>query len=162
MVKWILSCLLIGLLGANSFAQDTAKKGAKVDQETAMVNQFVKQLEPAGLSSEITNKIKELFGKTAKEVVAKRKDAKITPQMLKDRTDAAKKARDEGKKASEARELGLSAMNATEDQKKILLETEEMLSKTKVEIGKLLTEEQKDKLPKPLQANLKEPASKKK
>jgi hypothetical protein len=82
--------------------------------------------------------------------------------MLKDRTDAAKKARDEGKKATEARELGLSAMNATEDQKKILLETEEMLSKTKVEIGKLLTEDQKDKLPKPLQANLKEPASKKK
>jgi hypothetical protein len=52
-------------------------------------------------------------------------------------------------------------MNATEDQKKILLETEEMLSKTKVEIGKLLTEDQKSKLPKQLQANLKEPAPKK-
>jgi len=155
-------CLLVSLLGANAIAQDASKKGAKADQETAMVDQFLKQFEPAELSSATTDKMKEIFGKTAKEVVAKRKEAMLTPKMLKSRTEAAKKARDEGKKPKEVREIGLNAMNATEEQKKVLLETEEMLAKTRVEIGKLLTDEQKGKLPKQLQANLKEPATKKK
>lgn len=163
MIRNLLACcLLVSLTGANAIAQETAKKSSKGDQETAMVNQFVKQLEPAELSSETTEKIKELFGKTAKEVVAKRKEAMLTPKMLMSRTEASKKARDEGKKPKEVREIGLNAMNATEEQKKVLLETEEMLAKTRVEIGKLLSEEQKGKLPKQLQANLKEPAVKKK
>lgn len=162
MFRNLLVCgLLLGLLGANAVAQETAKKGAKVDQETAMVNQFLKQLEPAELGSETTQKIKEIFSKTAKEVVAKRKEAMLTPKMLLSRNEASKKAREEGKRPKEVREIGLNAMNATDEQKKVLLQTEEMLAKTRVEIGKLLTEDQKGKLPKQLQANLKEPASKK-
>jgi exosome complex RNA-binding protein Rrp42 (RNase PH superfamily) len=94
--------------------------------------------------------------------VAKRKEVKLTPQMLKDRTDAAKKAREDGKKPKEVREIALNAMKATEEQKKVLLDTEEMLAKTRIEIGKLLSDEQKSKLPKQLQNNLKEPATKKK
>jgi hypothetical protein len=113
------------------------------------------------LGSETTQKIKEIFSKTAKEVVAKRKEAMLTPKMLSSRNEASKKAREEGKKPKEVREIGLNAMNATDEQKKVLLQTEEMLAKTRVEIGKLLTEDQKGKLPKQLQANLKEPASKK-
>ncbi|MFM8573774.1 MAG: hypothetical protein ACKOAU_19420 [Pirellula sp.] len=159
--NFLVGCMLLGCSLANVSAQETTAKRGKVDQETAMVSQFVKQFEPAGLNQETTAKLKEIFSKTAKEVVAKRKDAKLTPEMLKNRTEATKKAREEGKKPKEVREIGLSAMNATEDQKKVLVETEEMLSKTRIEIGKLLTEEQKSKLPKQLQANLKEPVKKK-
>jgi len=157
-----LSSMLLGLIVSCVSAQDAPQKGGKIDQETMMTNQFLKQFEPAGLSQETTAKIKDMFSKTAKDVVAKRKSANVTAQMLKSRTEAAKKARDEGKKPKEVRELGLAAMNATEEQKKVLTETEEMLAKTRVEIGKLLTDEQKEKLPKQLQMNLKEPASKKK
>lgn len=155
-------CALIGTWTPGALAQESDRKGTKTDQETAMTNQFIKQFETAELSQESTAKIKEIFAKTAKEVVAKRKEVKLTPQMLKSRSDAAKKARDEGKKPKEVRELALAAMNGTEEQKKVLIDTEEMLAKTRVEIGKLLTEEQKAKLPKQLQNNLKEATPKKK
>jgi hypothetical protein len=82
--------------------------------------------------------------------------------MLQKRAEAGNKAREEGKKPKEVKEIAIAAMNATDDQKKVLAETEEMLAKTRVEIGKLLTDEQKSKLPKPLQANLREPSPKKK
>jgi len=159
---YLLGCLLVCGLVSVSPAQDAVKQGPKADQETAMTTQFLKQLEPAALNPETTAKIKELFSKTAKEVVAKRKEVKLTPQMLKDRTDAGKKAREDGKKPKEVREIALNAMKATEEQKKVLLDTEEMLAKTRIEIGKLLSDEQKSKLPKQLQNNLKEPATKKK
>jgi hypothetical protein len=81
--------------------------------------------------------------------------------MLKDRTEAGKKAREEGKKPKEVREIALAAMNATEEQKKVLIETEEILSKTRIEIGKMLTDEQMVKLPKQFQTSLKEAPTKK-
>ena len=52
-------------------------------------------------------------------------------------------------------------MKANEEQKKVLAETEEMLTKTRIEIGKMLTEEQMGKLPKQFQVNLKEAPTKK-
>jgi hypothetical protein len=52
-------------------------------------------------------------------------------------------------------------MKANEEQKKVLVETEEMLTKTRIEIGKMLTEEQKGKLPKQFQASLTEAPTKK-
>lgn len=160
--NYLLGCMLIGCLVCNATAQDGAKKGRKADQETSMVNQFMKQLEPAELNPETASKIKELFSKTVKDVLSKRNEAKLTPQMLKDRTDAAKKAREEGKKPKEVREIALSAMKATEEQKKVLMDTEELLAKTRIEIGKLLTDDQKSKLPKQLQNNLKESVPRKK
>jgi hypothetical protein len=93
--------------------------------------------------------------------MAKRKAVNLTPQMLKDRAEASKKAREDGKKPKEVREIALAAMKANEEQKKVLVETEEMLTKTRIEIGKLLTEEQMGKLPKQFQVNLKEAPTKK-
>ena len=99
MLKYLLICTtIVGFFGSNVSAQETAKKAGRGDPETAMVNQFVKQLEPAGLSQETTTKIKENFTKTVKEVMAKRKAVNLTPQMLKDRAEASKKAREDGKK----------------------------------------------------------------
>jgi hypothetical protein len=153
----------LSFVTSSVLAQEPSKgKALKGNPETVMVNQFMKQLEAAEAPTEVVQKIKEVFSKTAKEVVAKRKESGLTPAMLQKRTEAGKKAREEGKKPKEVKELALAAMNATDDQKKVLAETEEMLAKTRVEIGKLLTEEQKSKLPKQFQANLKEPAPKKK
>jgi hypothetical protein len=153
--------LVTSVCAASLQPQEISKNGAKGDQETAMVKQFMKQLEPAGLNQETTDKIREVFAKAAKEVVAKRKEAGLTAAMLKARTEATKKAREEGKKQKEAREIGLSALNGTEEQKKVLLDTEGMLAKARIEAGKLLNEEQMSKLPKQFQANLKEPSPRK-
>jgi hypothetical protein len=162
MLKYLLICTtIVCFFGSNVSAQETAKKAGRGDPETAMVNQFLKQLEPAGLSQETTDKIKENFTKTVKEVMAKRKAVNLTPQMLKDRAEASKKAREDGKKPKEIREIAIAAMKANEEQKKVLAETEEMLTKTRIEIGKMLTEEQMGKLPKQFQVNLKEAPTKK-
>lgn len=161
MIKYLLVWTLVVGFAPSMPAQEPAKKGARVDPETAMVNQFIKQLEPAGLDQETTSKIREIFAKTAKEVVSQRKAVELTPEMLKNRAEASKKAREEGKKPKEVRDIGLEALKGTDAQKKALIETEEMLAKARVEVGKLLTEDQKSKLPKQLQANLKEPAPKK-
>jgi hypothetical protein len=82
--------------------------------------------------------------------------------MLKKRTDAVKQAREEGKKQKDVREFGLNSMGATEEQKQLVLETEDMLAKARIAVGKLLTDEQKSKLSKQLQSNLKEPTAPKK
>jgi hypothetical protein len=151
----------LSLISSSVLAQDSPKgKAPKGNPETAMINQFMKQLEAAEAPADLLEKIKEVFSKTVKEVVAKRKEVGLTPAMLQKRAEAGNKAREEGKKPKEVKEIAIAAMNATDDQKKVLAETEEMLAKTRVEIGKLLTDEQKSKLPKPLQANLKEPTSK--
>ncbi|MFN7629470.1 MAG: hypothetical protein ACK5PZ_21810 [Pirellula sp.] len=154
----ILVTALIGSFRMGSvIAQDSPKSGNRVEPDVAMVNQFIKQFEPAELSQETTEKIKGVFGKAAKEVVAKRKQSGVTPEMLKKRNEAVKQARDEGKKPKEVREIGLNALGGSEEQRKVVVETEELLAKARVEVGKLLTPEQKGKLPKQLQSNLKEP-----
>ena len=98
MIKYLLVWTLVVGFAPSMPAQEPAKKGARVDQETAMVNQFIKQLEPAGLDQETTSKIREIFAKTAKEVVSQRKAVELTPEMLKNRAEASKQAREEGKK----------------------------------------------------------------
>lgn len=153
-------CLL--MFASVGTAQEAPANKETRSPETAMVNQFIKQFEKAELPAETTEKIKAMFSQTAKEVVAKRKEVGVTAQMLKSRTEAGNKAREEGKKPKEVREVALAAMNATEEQKKVLLDTEDRLAKIKVEIGKLLTDAQKEKLPKQLQNNLREPKSGKK
>ena len=153
-------CLL--MFASVGVAQEAPANKETRGPETAMVNQFIKQFEKAELPAETTEKIKAMFSQTAKEVVAKRKEVGLTAQMLKSRTEAGNKAREEGKKPKEVREVALAAMNATEEQKKVLLDTEDRLAKIKVEIGKLLTDAQKEKLPKQLQNNLREPKSGKK
>lgn len=154
------SCLL--MFASVGVAQEVPANKETRGPETAMVNQFIKQFEKAELPAETTEKIRAMFSQTAKEVVAKRKEVGLTPQMLKLRTEAGNKAREEGKKPKEVREVALAAMNATEEQKKVLLDTEDRLAKTRIEIGKLLTDAQKEKLPKQLQNNLREPKSVKK
>jgi len=154
------SCLL--MFASVGVAQEAPANKETRGPETAMVNQFIKQFEKAELPAETTEKIRAMFSQTAKEVVAKRKEVGLTPQMLKLRTEAGNKAREEGKKPKEVREVALAAMNATEEQKKVLLDTEDRLAKTRIEIGKLLTDAQKEKLPKQLQNNLREPKSVKK
>lgn len=163
MPKWFMCLVAVtAIFVSNASAQDGGKANGKPSSEATMTNQFLKQFEPASLDQPTTDKIKEIFGKAAKEVVEKRKQAGITPQMLKKRTDAVKQAREEGKKPKEVREFGLNAMGATEEQKQLLLDTEDMLAKARIAIGKLLTDEQKGKLSKQLQKNLEEPTAPKK
>jgi hypothetical protein len=152
----ILSLLAVGAILVHSVSVNAQEKGDKKDPAKNIVTQFLKQLEKAELKEDETNKIKEMFQKVAKEVAGKRSEAGITPELMKKRAEAQKATKEAGKKGKEAQEAVESAMGMNADQFKVFKETEEMLAKVKVEIGKTLTAEQIAKLPEPAQNSLKE------
>jgi len=160
MKKSILSLLAIAALLINSVSLIAQEKGDKKDPAKAMVTQFMKQLEKAELKDEETAKIKEMFAKVATDVSAKRKASGITAEILKKRTDASKAAKDGGKKGKEIQTAAEAAMGLTADQTKVFKDTEEMLGKVRVEIGKLLSPEQLAKLPDQAQNAFKEKGGK--
>lgn len=165
MLHWLTTtafCLALAAAPAVSQDAPTTKKKKGVDPQTATVNQMMKQLEIAELSAEQKEKVQAMMTKSAGEVFALRKEKGVTPEMMKKRTEAVKKAREEGKKPKEVREIGLAAMGATEDQVQCVIKTEDMLAQVKVEIGKILSDDQKAKLPKQLQTAMKAKAANKK
>ena len=101
-----------------------------------------------------------MFAKVAKEVSTKRTESGITADILKKRTDATKKNKEDGKKGKEAQAVVETAMALTSDQTKVFKETEEMLGKVRVEIGKLMTAEQLSKLPEQAQNSFREKTGK--
>ncbi len=162
MKKSFLSLLAIAALLIHSVSLNAQGKGDKKDPAKAMVTHFMKQLEKAELKDEETTKIKEMFSKVATDVAAKRKASGITADILKKRTDASKAAKEEGKKGKEIQAAAEAAMGLTADQTKVFNETEGLLGKVRVEIGKLLTPEQLGKLPPQAQNAFKEKTGKRK
>ncbi len=160
MKKSLILLFAIAALLINSVSLNAQQNGDKKDPAKAMVTQFMKQIEKAELKDEETTKIKELFAKVATDVSAKRKASGITIELLKKRTDASKAAKEGGKKGKEIQAAAEAAMGLTADQTKVFKETEEMLGKVRVEIGKLLTPEQLAKLPDQAQNAFKEKAGK--
>jgi len=162
MKKSILSLLAAGAILINSVSLNAQEKGDKKDPAKTMVTQFMKQLEKAELKDDESTKIKDIFQKVAKEVAAKREAGGITADILNKRVEASKKAKEDGKKGKELQALVEAAMGLNADQTKVFKETEEMLAKVRVEIGKMLTAEQIAKLPEQAQNSFKEKTGKKK
>jgi transposase-like protein len=143
-------------LGGSAFAQGTKAPGgrAAADPAKSMIDAFTKNLQPAALTQEQSAKIDEIFGKAVREILATRKEAGLTPKMMRDRQQARKKATDEGKKGKEIAAAVDTAVPLTEAQKKTLEETELQLSKARYEFSKLLSADQIAKLPEPFKKNL--------
>jgi hypothetical protein len=142
-------------------AQDEAKpKGKKQQGQLSVVDQFLKQLEPAELSDEQKAAAKEILGAVQKDVAAKRTEAGITPEILKKRAAARKEGNEAGKKGAELKKHVEAAMGLTADQLKVLDETEKALTKAKQEIGKKLSPEQIAKLPEQARKAVETPAPK--
>ena len=160
MKKSILFFLAVAAILFSSASLNAQEKGREKDPANVMVTQFMKQLEKAELKEAEATKIKEMFAKVAKEVSTKRSESGITGEILTKRTDATKKNKEDGKKGKEAQAAVESAMGLTADQTKVFKETEVMLGKVKVEIGKLMTAEQLAKLPEQAQNLFKEKSGK--
>jgi hypothetical protein len=155
--RTLVAALSIGVaLSGPAFSQGTKAPGgrAAADPAKGMIDVFTKNLGPASLTQEQSAKIDEIFGKAVREVVAARKEAGLTPKMLRDRQQARKKASDEGKKGKELAAAVDAAVPMTEAQKKTLEETELKLAKVRYEFGKLLSADQIAKLPEPFRKNL--------
>lgn len=151
LVRWLGVLSLVAAFSVSSLsAQDEKKekkeKKGKADPAKAMVDQFMKNLEPAALKADQKTKIEDMFGKVAKEVAMKRTAAGITGEMVKKVQDARKEARDAGKKGKEVAKEVAEKVKLTEEQTKVMEETEADLATVKIEVGKLLSEEQMAKI----------------
>jgi hypothetical protein len=73
---------------------------------------------------------------------------------------ATKAAKEEGKKQREIQAAAEAAMGLTAEQLVVFKETEELLGKVRVEIGKMMTPEQMAKLPEQAQNSFKEKTGK--
>ena len=145
--------LVIALVFATvSVAEETpAKKkrrGGAAGNNVA--NSVLKQLAKVELTEEQKTKIKELAKKSATEMKAAREEAGITPELMKKRAAALKEVRESGEKKKMADAL-------VEVNKKIGLTEEQVAafqktSSARAELVKsaiaLLSDEQKEKLPK--------------
>lgn len=162
MNKSILTLLAITAIFFGSLSLNAQEKGGKKNSAAVMVAQLIKQLEKAELTADQTTKIKEMYTKVATDVSKKRTDGGITTEMLTKRAEAFKSMKDSGKKGKEQQEAVTAAMGLNADQKKLFEETEALLNKSRVEIGKLLTPEQLAKLPENAQRQMKEKSKGKK
>jgi len=141
--------------------QDEAKpKGKKQQGQMSMVDQFLKQLEPAALSDDQKGAIKEMMAAVQKDITAKRTEAGVTAEILKKRTTARKEGTEAGKKGAELKKHVEAALGLSEDQLKVLDETEKALTKAKQEAGKKLTDDQIAKLPEQVRKAVSAPAAK--
>jgi hypothetical protein len=147
--------IAFAIAAVTTISVSAQEKAAKKSPATTIVTQFLKNLEKAELSAEQLAKAKELFTKAATEVAAKRTEAGITAEILKKRNDAGKAAKEAGKKGKELQAAIDSGSEMTESQKKLFVETEAILSKARIEVGKLLSAEQLAKLPALVQTTLK-------
>ncbi|MCA9193256.1 MAG: hypothetical protein KDB03_15905 [Planctomycetales bacterium] len=154
-MKKLVACLLgLVLLSSTALAQSGGKNGKDGNQAQRMVATLLKNLEPAGLNAEQKQKIEELYSKVAKDVSSKRKEAKIPNDVFKKRQAASEEAKAAGKKGKALQEAVNKAIGLSDEQVKIWNETNEAMAKAKLEVGKLLTAEQIDKVEKPLKTAL--------
>lgn len=160
--KFMSMLTLAGLVFAGvASAQDEAKpKGKKQPAQLSVVDQFLKQLEPAELNDEQKAAVKEVLGAVQKDVASKRTEAGITAEVLKKRAAARKEGTEAGKKGAELKKHVEAAMGLTADQVKVLGETERALAKAKQEIGKKLSPEQLAKLSEQVRKSVEAPAPK--
>ncbi len=159
--KVLFTLALALVVSAACFAQDADKKkdgkGKKAD-ERALKNttdQMMKFFAKANLTEEQQEKAKEVIAKHVKDLVAARKaqDAMLTDDQKKSRTEAMAKAKEEGVKGNKLAAAGTKALGLSEEEMKkynaAKKKVNEVNTKMKEAIMAMLTDEQKEAMPKP-------------
>ncbi len=158
----LLVLALVALLFTPAFAQDDAtkkkgkgkgkgKKAGTAEVLTASA-QLLKQMEVAVLTEDQIAKVKELGKKHDAEIKKIETDAKLTPELLKKRREAMASMKDSELKGKEKAKAIDEAAGFTAEQAEAFAKATAIRTKMKNEALKLLTEEQKSKLPKTMTA----------
>lgn len=148
-------CAVVALLtivvAPLAFAQEksAAGKAGKKKGQAAQTPaaQLLKQLEPAGLTVEQTAKIKEMGKKADDTIKMIQTEAKLTPELLKARRDATASMKDSDKKGKARGKAIDAAAGLTEAQSAAFAKANAVRTKLKTEALKLLSDDQKAKLP---------------
>lgn len=151
-LKSVSALLIAAVMAVPALAADDAKakkKGKRGGQNAG--TQLIKQLGEVGLTEDQIAKIKEL-GKVAS---AKMKEittgAGITSELTKKRAEVTKSMKDSDKKGKELAAAINKEAGFSEAQAAALLESNKVRTKFRADVVALLTDEQKEKLPKQLQ-----------
>lgn len=151
-LKSVSALLIAAVMAVPALAADEAKgkkKGKRGRQNAA--TQLIKQLEPVGLTEDQITKIKEL-GKVAGAKMKEIKDgAGITAELTKKRAEVTKSMKDSDKKGKERIAAINEAAGFSEAQAAALVKLNQVRTKFQGEVVALLTDAQKEKLPKNLQ-----------
>ncbi|MGB7326546.1 MAG: Spy/CpxP family protein refolding chaperone [Rubripirellula sp.] len=127
-------------------AQSKKKKGQNRGRSAAA--QIIKQLESVNLTEDQTAKIKELGKAADASMKTLREEAGLTPELMKKRMEAQKSVRESGKKGKEAAAAVNEAAGMTTEQSDAFTKMNEARTKFQKSVVALLTDEQKEDLPK--------------
>ena len=149
-----LMAILSAIIVLPATAQDEQKKQRRRGNNR-MATQFLKQLEPAKLTDEQLAKVKEMAKEATEKMAALRKDAGITPELMKKRTAIAKKMQGSDLKAKERTAAINKEAGLTEAQAAVFQQTNQSRVEFQRKIFAMLSDEQKAALPEKLQKSLK-------
>lgn len=162
-LKLAATALLAALMVAPAIADDEAKtkQRKKRAARNNAATQLIKQLEPVALTEEQIAKIKELGKAAGAKMKEIRDEAGITMEVTKKRTQAAKSMKDSDKKGKELQAAINKAAGLSEAQVAGLAKQNEVRTQLRKDVVALLSDEQKEKLPKQMQRAAKAGAKKK-
>jgi hypothetical protein len=150
--------LVTVLLAPAAFAQNSdaeGKKGkGKGQAALSATAQLLKQMESAGLTDEQTAKIKEMGKKAEEEIKKLHAEAELTPALLKKRREAQASMKDSDKKGKARVQAIDAAAGLNEKQAAAVAKANALRTKLKTDAVKLLSDEQKSKLPEAFTATL--------
>lgn len=128
-------------------------KQAEVAEQLTASAEILKQFKAVSLTEDQVAKIKELGKKHDGEIAKIESDAKITPELLAKQRKALASMKDSDLKRKEKLSSANKTAGLTDDQAEALAKSSALRNKLRTEAIKLLTEEQKAKLPKGMTAN---------
>lgn len=152
MKRNILTIFVLTLMTLPSIAAEKEKKkgGPRGAQGQNVAAQLIKQLEPVGLTDEQKQKITEM-GKTVSTEMKKIRDENgITPELMKKRAEAAKSLAQSDKKGKEREEAINEAAGFTKEHTQAMAKANSLRAEFTKKVVALLTDEQKENLPKQL------------
>lgn len=131
--------------------EDKAKgKGKNRQRGQNVASQLLKQLSDVGLSEEQTEKIKAAGQSVNTEMAKIRSEAGITPELMKKRAEATKSLADSDKKGKERAAAIDEAAGLSKPQIEAMNKLNAVRMKYVRTVVAMLTDEQKEKLPKQL------------
>ncbi|TWU55121.1 Spy/CpxP family protein refolding chaperone [Rubripirellula reticaptiva] len=149
--KMLGAIVMAAVLAAPAIADDAdgAKKKKKGQNRGPSASaQIIKQLESVNLTEAQTAKIKELGKAADASMKTIREEAGLTPELMKKRMEAQKSVRETGKKGKEAAEAVNEAAGLTAEQSAAFAKMNEARTTFQKSVVALLTDTQKEGLPK--------------
>ena len=152
----LLLTLTLSITLTSAARSDEAAKSKKKSKTPGFVTKLITDLKPIGLTEQQSESVIALGQKINSEIQRMRKDADVSPDLVKKYNEAAKAMKD----STESSEFKTASINekagVTAEQGEAIGRMSKLKTNYYLKIGTLLTNEQKEKLPKQVARKLSE------